>query len=142
MIPSFKLFLLGLGTAVIVLLVQILFFPASSDDTLFAILLLTLIEETIRFLVLYFSERRDVLPANSPLVPVFFFGIAFALGEIVLSQYITPVHMGVLLALHLFLSVLIFLGIRPRKPLLTAVTYGFALALHLGYNAFVWFARL
>jgi hypothetical protein len=139
-ISFLKFFILGIGSAVIALFAQVLI-ANPQDTTLITLLLLTCIEETVRFLILFFAERKNIFPLSFAFTSVFFFGMGFAISEITFSQEMTPIHIGLLLLVHILLSLIIFLGIRPRKPLLTAVTYGVALAVHMGYNALVWFAR-
>lgn len=128
-----QFFILGMGSAIIASLAQILFISHPEENTATTLLLLSCIEETICFLVIFFSQKKDLI--RSPLVfTALFFGIGFTLTEITLSEDITPIHMLLLLIIHTFLTLLIFLGIRPKKLLLTLCTYFLVLALHSGYN--------
>lgn len=140
MIIPLKLFFLGLGSVACILFLQVFLLPFFPEKGLLTIIFLTIIEETIRFLILYFSERKDILPSSGALIPIIFFGTAFALGEILISQSSTPLHMTLLFIIHIALSLLTFFGIRPRNMFYTLSTYGLVLIIHLSYNTLIWFA--
>lgn len=137
-----KFLILGIGSSLIVLLAQIPFTTSTTQDTLQILLILTFIEETVRFFILLLTYKRNVFPSSYTLLSAAVFGVGFALGETLLSQgNITSLHMALLFLIHMLLSLLVLTGIRSKQLSLSLSIYILVLFLHMGYNTLFWFAR-
>ncbi len=141
MLTLIKFFILGVGSSLLVLLAQTPFLSTTTQDTLQTLLLLTLIEETIRFFVLLVAYKRNIFPISGAFLSAALFGVGFALGEVFLSQGMAFAHILLVLCVHTFLSMLLFIGIRSKGLIPIALSYGSAIVLHMGYNTLFWFAR-
>lgn len=139
-ITSFlKFFILGIGSAMIVLFVQISFLLLEKKDTLAIILLFTLIEEMIRFSVLFFARTKGLVIGNMFFLALAF-GSGFALMEIGLAEGVTPAHAVLLFGIHILLSAILLFGLRKGWAF-TLLSGTIAITIHLLYNTLVWFAQ-
>lgn len=127
-----KLLVLGIGTPIIVLFVQV-FFASEKENSLSSLVAITAIEEIIRFCILLFAEKKDLIP-RWRIYHGLFFGFGFAFTEMFLSGNIPLMHIFLLFFVHSALSVFILLGIRSRTWIAFFFTAIAALLFHIGYN--------
>lgn len=141
MILSFlRVLILGIGSAVIALFTQLLLTPYPKSDTLLILLFLTGIEETVRFSILFISEKKNILPSY-PFFASISFSIGFTFVETIFSSNISPLHIIILFVIHTALTAIILFGIRSKKTVLSLLVFLLVVILHISYNTLVWFAR-
>lgn len=134
-------FILGVCAALLAFFAQIFFTLFIGDtESLNALLFFTAIEESVRFCILFFASQREAIPQHIPAVALIF-GSGFALTEAMIAQDFSAERLLSLFLVHILLSLCILVGTQKRNLIFPFATFLFALALHLLYNAHIWFAR-